>query len=51
MAVAEKINAGTHEVESPFRSPDWENAMSAPMLVLALLIANVTNVICLIAYL
>jgi hypothetical protein len=51
MAVAEKINSETQEVESPFRSPDRENAMSAPMLVFALLIANVTNVVCLIVYL
>jgi hypothetical protein len=51
MTPAEKINSGTQEVESPFRSPGRENAMSAPTLVLALLIANVTNVVCLIVYL
>ena len=46
---AGKTSPGTRRVESPYVPLDGERAMPVKLLVLGLLIANLTNVMCLVA--
>jgi hypothetical protein len=48
---AGKTSLGTRRVESPLRAPNGERAMPVKILVLGLLIANLTNVMCLMRWL